>query len=96
MAAVELIRTASQPDRSRGGAAAAAKGELRQQKDDNFSLWTCNSPEQEEQIPGRGLQCSEEKKCGVPQTETKPWWRSGNASEWRSHAAIVHAAGSSQ
>ena len=91
MAAVDLIRTASQPDRSRGGAAAAAKGELGQQKDDNFSWWTCNSPEQEEQIPGRGLECSEETQCRVPQTETKPWWRSGNASEWRSHAAIVHA-----
>ena len=72
MPAVALIKTASQPDRSRAGAAAAAKGEPRQQKDDHFSWWTCNSPEQEEQIPGRGLECSEETQCRVPQTETKP------------------------
>ena len=72
MPAVALIKTASQPARSRAGAAAAAKGEPRQQKDDNFSWWTCNSPEQEEQLPGRGLECSEETECGVAQTETKP------------------------
>ena len=73
MPAVALIKTASQPDRSRAGAAAAEKGELQQQKDDNFSWWTCNSPEREEQLLDRGLKCSEETQCGVAQTETKLW-----------------------
>ena len=70
MPAVALIKTASQPDRSRAGAAAAAKGEPRQQKDDHFSWWTHKSPEQEEQCPGRGLGRGDEAERGILETET--------------------------